>query len=377
MQELSDVLIISGGFLGFFMALSLAQSLFFKSKANNYLAASLFILNLIMLLGWHDAYTGWLGLLRSLMLEFLFPVTLFAYFLIHIQHPFFQSKQFSFLYIPFALTLVVDVFLEGDYAMNWYQLPFEREHPYIDLFFLIEDTGALIYNIVLMMIARKLIRQSAIDKGIKSWLLKLNALILSILLIWFVNELAEVFLDSMFITQFIWVAISILFWIVLYYGVFKLQIAIQKDEIHQLRNLQKKASKEENLAIKDKPPSIQTNGSLQTSKLIAQLIKVMEQKELYKNPFLSRLDLATELNISEGYLSQIINQELNKPLTQFINEYRIGEAKKLLQDPSFDKYSIEAIGMEAGFKSRSAFYTTFKSHTALSPGKFRKQHKKS
>jgi AraC-like DNA-binding protein len=228
-----------------------------------------------------------------------------------------------------------------------------------------------------MMIARKLIRQSAIDKGIKSWLLKLNALILSILLIWFVNELAEVFLDSMFITQFIWVAISILFWIVLYYGVFKLQIAIQKDEIHQLRNLQKKASKEENLAIKDKPPSIQTNGSLQTSKLIAQLIKVMEQKELYKNPFLSRLDLATELNISEGYLSQIINQELNKPLTQFINEYRIGEAKKLLQDPSFDKYSIEAIGMEAGFKSRSAFYTTFKSHTALSPGKFRKQHKKS
>ena len=93
----------------------------------------------------------------------------------------------------------------------------------------------------------------------------------------------------------------------------------------------------------------------------------MEKEEVYKDPLLSRLDLATKLDISEGYLSQIINQEINKSVIQFVNEYRIEAAKKLLLDPVFNKYSVEAIGMESGFKSKSAFYSTFKINLEMSP----------
>jgi AraC-like DNA-binding protein len=103
----------------------------------------------------------------------------------------------------------------------------------------------------------------------------------------------------------------------------------------------------------------------------------MEDEELYKNPLLSRLDLATRLEKSEGYLSQIINQEINKSVIQFVNEYRIEAAKNLLQDPVFNKYSIEAIGMEAGFKSKSAFYNAFNLSLNMSPGAYRKFQKTS
>jgi len=160
---------------------------------------------------------------------------------------------------------------------------------------------------------------------------------------------------------------SLFFWWVLYYGIFKLQIIVQKEEIHEYLISQKTSGTK----IKKKI------NSATTSKIVTQLYKLMEEEELFKNPLLSRLDLATRLETSEGYLSQIINQEINKSVIQFVNEYRIEAAKKLLQDPVFNKYSVEAIGMEAGFKSKSTFYSTFKMSLNMSPGAFRKFQKTS
>ena len=155
---------------------------------------------------------------------------------------------------------------------------------------------------------------------------------------------------------------SLLSWWILYYGVFKLQIIVQKDQIHDYL-ISKKGTKPQ---IKKKI------NSTTTAKIITQLYKLMEDEEIYKDPLLSRSDIAIRLNTSEGYLSQIINQEINKSVVQFVNDYRIGAAKKLLLDPVFNKYSVEAIGMEAGFKSKSAFYNTFKMSLEMSPGAYRK-----
>ena len=153
----------------------------------------------------------------------------------------------------------------------------------------------------------------------------------------------------------------------MYYGVFKLQIIAQKEEIHDY-------------LVSKKAPHTQAKKKIKrasTSKSIAQLYKLMEEEELYKNPLLSRLDIATRLGISEGSLSQIINEEINKSTIQFVNEYRIEAAKNLLHNPVFNKYSVEAIGMEAGFKSKSAFYSTFNIRLGMSPGTYRKLQKTS
>ncbi|MGD2035915.1 MAG: helix-turn-helix domain-containing protein, partial [Bacteroidales bacterium] len=322
----------------------------------------------IMFLGWLNAGTGIFEMIRAIMWELLIPVTLLSYFLVHLNHPFVSSKAYKLLYMPFLITLVIDVILELDFSMKWYKLPITVDNFIIQLFFEIENWLSLFFNAISMIWSRILIKRSTNDKKIKSWLLRLNFMLLAIIFIWFFQELGNLFLGSAFSSQIIWVSISVLLWFILYFGVFKLQIAIERKEIHQLIERQKKEKQHQEWVILNS----KFNRTTQQSKLIARFMQLIEQDDWYKNPLLSRLDLATELGISEGYLSQKINQELGKSVIQIINEYRIAEAKRLLQDPAFNKYSIEAIGMEAGFKSKSVFYDLFKSSTGMSPGIFRK-----
>ena len=68
---------------------------------------------------------------------------------------------------------------------------------------------------------------------------------------------------------------------------------------------------------------------------------------------------------------KLINDNLHKNFTDYINEYRIEEAKQLIQDNSL--YTIEAIGNQSGFNSKSAFYKAFKKITNTTPAKFKKQ----
>ncbi|OIQ19263.1 MAG: hypothetical protein BM557_06050 [Flavobacterium sp. MedPE-SWcel] len=177
-----------------------------------------------------------------------------------------------------------------------------------------------------------------------------------------------------------------MFWWVLYYGVFKLQIVTQKDEIHHyLATAQPKVEVEvvleskpkiqaETEAIKESIPDV--TATISHSKYIDLLQDLMANKQLYKNPLLSRLDLANELGISEGYLSQAVNKVTGKNVIQFVNEYRVSLVKELLSNPEFDKYSIEAIYSEAGFNSKSVFYNSFKAETNMSPGMYRKSYTK-
>ena len=54
----------------------------------------------------------------------------------------------------------------------------------------------------------------------------------------------------------------------------------------------------------------------------------------------------------------------------FINQYRVEEAKIRLVDPEYSNLTVAAIGNSVGFTSKSAFYSAFKKHTQLSPSAF-------
>ncbi|WP_421799901.1 helix-turn-helix domain-containing protein [Haliscomenobacter sp.] len=101
------------------------------------------------------------------------------------------------------------------------------------------------------------------------------------------------------------------------------------------------------------------------------LEQLMEDRQLFKNPNLKLQDLAQELRLSPHQLSQFLNDNLGKNFTQFINEYRIHEACKLLETDTL--LSIEGIGDEVGFNSKSTFFSTFKKVKGLTPAKYRQQ----
>lgn len=363
-----DLVVVASGVLGYFISIALLTTPFYKSKPNNYLSLSILILASITLLGWYDTEGGFFEFLHGIMWEFLVAVILFSYFLTHIRHEYLNKDWYKWLYLPFLITLLVDTFLGLDFNFNLYNSSFDEDDKVIELFYALEAVLSLAYNMVLILWSRNLIKQSQqISKEKKHWLLRLNLFLIIIILIWLLSDVEDFLLDSELSTDLLWLVLSFLSWWVLYYGVFRLQLIVQKDEIHQRLISRETPGTPEK---KKKPQST-------TSRIIDQLYKLMDEDELYKNPLLSRLDLAKELNISEGHLSQVINQEINKSTIQFVNEYRIGLAKKLLQDPTFYKYSIEAIGMEAGFKSKSVFYSIFKTATGMSPGAYKKLREKS
>lgn len=107
--------------------------------------------------------------------------------------------------------------------------------------------------------------------------------------------------------------------------------------------------------------------------LKAMLLTKMEDEKLYLDSSLTIHSLANQLNSNNKYISQLINNDFKKNFVLFVNEYRIREAKELLLDEANNNLTIESIGYDAGFKSKSAFNAVFKKITNQTPSEFRKK----
>ncbi|MEO9871614.1 helix-turn-helix domain-containing protein [Ekhidna sp.] len=296
------------------------------------------------------------------MSEYLVAATLFTYFLIQIEHKYLKAKWYKWLYAPFISSVIIEIILHLDTVFHLYDSDFALVVDYIKL------TTVFGYNLFLIFWGRHLVKQSyTISKEKKRWLLKLNFFIICIIACWLLANIEIGFSESEYGADFLRILLSLLSWWILYYGVFKLQIIVQKDEIHHYLASKKGINTRTKRTINETT----------VSKIVMQLYALMDEEELFKDPFLSRSDLAIRLGTNESYLSQIINQETNKSVVQFVNEYRVKAAQDILHNPVFNKYSVDAIGMEAGFKSKSAFYKTFNSSLGMSPGTFRKLKKAS
>ncbi len=110
-------------------------------------------------------------------------------------------------------------------------------------------------------------------------------------------------------------------------------------------------------------------------KLKQLLLASMEEDKLYLDDSLTIHSLAKKLNTNSKYLSQLINKDFNKSFVVFVNEYRIEEAKRLLILDEKKLLSIEGVGYESGFKSKSTFNTAFKKFTGETPTSFLKKVK--
>ncbi|MCV6631161.1 MAG: AraC family transcriptional regulator [Flavobacteriaceae bacterium] len=102
------------------------------------------------------------------------------------------------------------------------------------------------------------------------------------------------------------------------------------------------------------------------------LTAVMEKEKPYLDEELTLQKLAKQLEIPERELSILINQSLGKHFFDFVNEYRIKHAKKLLKDSTKKELTVQQILYEVGFNSKSSFYTAFKKSTQQTPSAYRK-----
>lgn len=101
------------------------------------------------------------------------------------------------------------------------------------------------------------------------------------------------------------------------------------------------------------------------------LCNTLTEQQLFLDPDLTLDKLVTDTGYSRHNLSQAINQCSGNNFNDFINNYRIDYAKNLLTSGA--SKSIQDIAIEAGFNSRTAFYSAFKKQLNMTPSDFKKQ----
>jgi len=106
--------------------------------------------------------------------------------------------------------------------------------------------------------------------------------------------------------------------------------------------------------------------------LLHNITTLMEEEKYYLNSQFTINDFAKKLNSNRNYLSQIINEFFNTNFNNFVNEYRVKEARKLLLDSENNKYTIEGIAHSVGFHSKTSFNNSFKKFTGVTPSFFRR-----
>ncbi|MEO1262920.1 MAG: helix-turn-helix domain-containing protein [Bacteroidota bacterium] len=110
----------------------------------------------------------------------------------------------------------------------------------------------------------------------------------------------------------------------------------------------------------------------QKEKLAKKLLSLFAEEKPYLEAELTLSELAGRLSISPNHLSQIINEKIGQKFLDFVNQYRVEEAKRLLADEKMSHLTILSIAYDAGFNSKTAFYSAFKKQTGSSPSKYRK-----
>ncbi|TQV81212.1 helix-turn-helix domain-containing protein [Exilibacterium tricleocarpae] len=103
------------------------------------------------------------------------------------------------------------------------------------------------------------------------------------------------------------------------------------------------------------------------------LFTLMQEQKPYLDTGLRLKDLAGMLSLSSHQLSELLNQTLGKPYYEFINEYRVAEAKAIMRRPESAAMNMLAVAHAAGFGNKASFNRIFKEITGMTPSAYRKK----
>ncbi|WP_299362777.1 AraC family transcriptional regulator [Winogradskyella sp.] len=111
--------------------------------------------------------------------------------------------------------------------------------------------------------------------------------------------------------------------------------------------------------------------SERSSEIFKNLENYFIKEKVYLNPNLKLQMVASKLKVTTHSLSQSVNENCKQNFQQYLNSYRIKEAKQKLSALDHKKVTISSIAYDCGFNSISAFNTAFKKIANQTPSQFR------
>ena len=123
--------------------------------------------------------------------------------------------------------------------------------------------------------------------------------------------------------------------------------------------------------ILDENSMIKTTKQIREKHIASQLPKTMEEKKLYLNPKLSIVDIAVALGTNKTYLSDYLNNTLKLSFNDFVNQFRVKEACKIIDNMTVDdKRTMVDVATKSGFNSISSFNRYFSKFQGTSPRQY-------
>lgn len=328
-----------------------------KSRTNFYLSLTVFALAFSNLQYWLKDVNLYPSLKYLPFIPFEFLMLPFFYFFVKsfLDREISRYEKIILLsFFPFFI-IYQYIFIEAFFSLKL-----------IDLLNLVIEYVSLIYSIALIFITFKIIinyeKEYSNNKKLRistKWLKHILIIGLILCVIWFLSlNLFENIITAKGYYQFypLWIGISILIYWIGYASIFQTNIFNQRQSIR----------------IKNRE-----SNQKQINKTGSKTFNTIEDRilngNLYLNSNLKLSILANELNLSEGYVSQLFKDHSKLSFNDYINTLRVDEAKRMLNDVTYRNYTIIAIGLESGFNSKSSFYSVFKKITLKTPNEYKKE----
>ena len=202
---------------------------------------------------------------------------------------------------------------------------------------------------------------SSTEKTDLVWLKYFLLILMLIILFWF----NLVFFNLEYLIQFTPYIYLLSVFFLAYFSLQQKEIFdFSKSELNELSSVQ--------IYKKDSPKRVSGN---RLSELDEKLRILTKSEKVYLENDLSLPKLAKRLDASCNETSFIINELYQDNFYNYINKYRIEEAKTLLVSDKYNQLNVLGIAYESGFNSKTTFNTTFKKHTGMSPTEFVKVNK--
>jgi YesN/AraC family two-component response regulator len=110
------------------------------------------------------------------------------------------------------------------------------------------------------------------------------------------------------------------------------------------------------------------------TQLKEQILHLFATEKIYLNSDLKITQVSAKLKTNRTYVSNLINNEFACSFSDFVNRYRIEEAKRMLENNGLTNYSLNYISEAVGFGSLNTFIRVFKETEGITPGNFRIQN---
>lgn len=359
-----NVIIFAGIIHGFIFSLIILINKNLKSKTSFFLALTILSLAFSNLQYWFidtgiiPKFRYYDNNLLFIPFEFLMVPFFFLFIKSYLKKAI-SRKEKIYLFVPFIFTITYLLIID---LLN-------KNTKVVKILNLIVEYLSILFSIFIIIYVFKIIMKYEKDNSkynisrvvIKTdWLKRIIYIGLSLCVLWLIslNIFKNQFKEGYYQFYPLWIGISILIYWMGYTTILQKHLLNERKEIRG--KILDKPIDDENLINKE--------ASLTFSKIEVSIIK----NKLYLNPNISITTLSKKFNLSEGYISQLINKNTNSNFNDFINTLRVNDAKEMLSNPNYNKYTIVAIGLESGFNSKSSFYTAFKKFTGQTPMQYKK-----